>query len=408
MYDLWQEIFETIGKNKLRTALTGFSVAWGIFMLMVLLGTGNGLENGVKHNFEEDAVNSLWFNGGVTGLAYQGLQPGREIRFNNEDYEMIKKQRIDFESITSRMNLWEINQVNYKNRYGTFTIRAVNPGMKFSEKVKMLTGRFIDDLDVKETRKVACIGRMLRDELFKNEDPLGKKISINGISFLVVGTYTDEGGENDNRRAYIPVSTGQRTFSGNDKVDQIVFTLKESEMNRMNDIAKKVKLFLAARHHFNPEDKKAIFYWDNFREYQRIMGVIIGIRIFIWVIGIGTLIAGIVGVSNIMMIAVKERSKEIGIRKALGATPFSIISLVLQESVFITAASGYLGLIAGIGLLEFAKDLIPKSDFFRNPEVNVSIALYATALLVLAGLVAGFFPARNAAAVQPIHTLRDE
>ncbi len=406
--DKWQEIFATIGKNRLRTFLTGFSVAWGIFMLIVLLGTGTGLENGVKFQFSRDAVNSLWFNGGKTANAYRGLQPGRDIRFTNADHKLLDDGYKQVESLTSRLNLWDINQVNYKNKYGTFSVRACNYGMVYSEKIEVLTGRFINELDVKEARKVACVGKMLVQELFGTENPVGKEIEINGIAFKVIGTYKDEGGENDMRRAYIPVSTAQKTYTGTEKVDQLVVTLTEADMNRSKEIEASIKKLLADRHHFDPEDKKAVFVWNNMKEFERIMGVIIGIRIFVWVIGIGTLIAGIVGVSNIMMIVVKERTKEIGIRKALGATPASIISLVLQESVFITAVSGYIGLVLGIGLLEFANDLIPNSDFFRNPEVDLKVALYANVLLIVAGLMAGFFPAKRAASVQPIEALRDE
>jgi putative ABC transport system permease protein len=406
--DKWQEIFATIGKNRLRTFLTGFSVAWGIFMLIVLLGTGTGLENGVKHQFSRDAVNSLWFNGGKTANAYRGLQPGREIRFKNSDHDLIEANEKKLESLTSRLNLWDINEVNYKNKYGTFSIRACHTGMVFSEKIDVIKGRFVNELDVKESRKVACVGKMLVAELFGAEDPIGKEIQINGISFKVIGVFKDEGGEQDMRRAYIPVSTAQKTFTGSDRVDQIVLTLTETDMQNSEKTEQAIRTMLADRHNFDPEDKKAIFVWNNMREFERIMGVIIGIRIFVWIIGIGTLIAGIVGVSNIMMIVVKERTREIGIRKALGATPWSIISLVLQESVFITAVSGYIGLVLGIGLLEFANDLIPDSDFFRNPEVDLKIALYANVLLIAAGLLAGFFPARKAAAVQPIEALRAE
>lgn len=407
--DKWQEIFATISKNKLRTFLTGFSVAWGIFMLVVLLGSGTGLENGVRHQFSRDAVNSLWFNGGKTANAYRGLQPGRDIRFNNADHDLIERNgQQQMESLTARLNLWDINQVNYKNKYGTFSVRACSYGMVYSEKITVMKGRFINDLDVKESRKTSCVGKMLVAELFGNEDPIGHEIQINGIAFKVVGVFSDEGGEQDMRRAYIPISTAQKTFTGTDKVDQIVLTLTAENMEQSEAIEEQLRTVLADRHNFDPADKKAVFIWNNMREFKRIMGVIVGIRIFVWIIGIGTLIAGIVGVSNIMMIVVKERTREIGVRKALGATPASIISLVLQESVFITAVSGYVGLVLGIGLLELAKDMIPNSDFFRNPEVDLKVALYANLLLVIAGLFAGFFPARKAAAIQPIEALRSE
>lgn len=404
--DKWQEIFATIRKNRLRTFLTGFSVAWGIFMLIVLLGTGTGLENGIRYQFAGDAVNSLWINAGRTSVGYRGLQPGREIQFRNADREIIGQRNL--ESISSRLNLWDINQVNYKNKYGSFNVRACEKGMVLSEKIIVERGRFINDLDVAEARKTTCLGKLLVAELFGREDPIGKEVQINGIAFKVVGTFRDDGGEQDMRRAYIPVTTAQKTFTGTDRVAQIVLTLDAQDMENAQQVENEVKALLADRHNFDPEDKKAIFIWNNMREFKRTMGVITWIRIFVWVIGIGTLIAGIVGVSNIMMIVVKERTKEIGIRKALGATPWSIVSLVLQESVFITAISGYIGLILGIGLLEFSGELIPNSDFFRNPSVDLKIAVYANILLIVAGLLAGFFPARRAAAVQPIEALRDE
>jgi putative ABC transport system permease protein len=404
--DKWQEIFAAISKNKLRTFLTGFSVAWGIFMLIILLGSGNGLENGVKSEFSGDAVNSLWVNAGKTSVGYKGLQPNREIKFTNADRQMLEDGYKDAENLTSRVNLWEISQFSYGQKSGTFGVRGCEKGMTASEKITVIKGRFVNDLDVAECRKICCVGKMLVTELFGKEDPVGKYILISGIPFKVVGIYTDEGGEGDMRRAYIPVSTAQRTFTGNDKVDQLVLTMEDMEQSQQTEIS--IRKLLAERHRFDPKDDKAIFIWNNLVEYNRIMGVIIGIRIFVWIIGIGTLIAGIVGVSNIMMIAVKERTKEIGIRKALGATPWSIISLVVQESVFVTAAAGYIGLILGIVVLESAKKLIPDSDFFKNPNVDLGVALWANLLLIVAGLIAGFFPARKAAAVKPIEALRDE
>ncbi|OYU97169.1 MAG: hypothetical protein CFE21_02440 [Bacteroidetes bacterium B1(2017)] len=406
--DKWQEILANISKNRLRTFLTGFSVAWGIFMLIVLLGAGNGLENGVKNQFSRDAINSVWLNAGKTANAYQGYQAGRDIKFTNEDYDLVNRNYKRAEHISARMHMWEISLFSYKNKYGNFNMKGVHPGMLFPEKINLIKGRFINDLDIKEVRKVACIGRKVVEELFKTEDPIGKEINISGILFKVVGVFYDDGGDQDNRRAYVPVSTTQRAFTGNNRIDQIVMSIDEKDIDNSEAITQELRTMLAARHHFDPNDKKAIFVWNNLSEYRKIIGLIAGITVFIWIIGIGTLIAGIVGVSNIMMIVVKERTVEIGIRKALGATPFSIVSLILQEAVFITSLFGYIGLILGIFLLEAFKKYIPDSDFFRKPEVDLSVALYAMLLLVLAGLLAGFFPARKAASVQPIDALRGE
>ncbi len=406
--DKWQEIFANIAKNRLRTFLTGFSVAWGIFMLIVLLGAGRGLENGVKNQFNRDAVNSVWLNAGKTSVAYQGYQPGRQIQFTNEDFDFLNHNYRNMDHISSRLHMWEINLISYKSYYGNFNVKGVHPGMVFPEKVILTSGRFLNDKDIQESRKIACVGNKIVEELFKNESPIGKEINVNGVMFKVVGTFKDEGGDQDSRRAYLPVSTTQRTFTGNNKVDQIVMSIDEKDIDRSEAITDELRALLATRHHFNPEDKKAIFVWNNLVEYRRIIGLINGINVFIWIIGIGTLIAGIVGVSNIMMIVVKERTKEIGIRKALGATPSSIVALVLQEAVFITSLFGYIGMIAGIFLLEAFKANVPDSDFFRSPEVDLKIALFAMLLLVLSGLFAGFLPARKAASVQPIDALRDE
>ncbi len=404
--DKWQEIFAAISKNKLRTFLTGFSVAWGIFMLIILLGSGNGLENGVKDQFGGDAVNSMWVNTGRTSIAYDGLQANRDIHFTNADRNIVKQNYADASNLTSRINLWEINDVAYGNKSGNFNVRACEKGMIAAEKITVIEGRFVNDKDVEEGRKVCSVGKTLVAELFGKENPIGKYLKINTIPFRIVGIFTDEGGEQDMRRAYIPVSTAQRTFTGNDQVQQIVFTMED--MDQSQEAEKSIRKLMAERHHFDVKDDKAIFIWNNLVEYQRVMGVIIGIRIFVWIIGIGTLIAGIVGVSNIMMIAVKERTKEIGIRKALGATPWSIISLIVQESVFVTAAAGFVGLVLGVLVLESAKKLIPDSDFFQNPHVDLKVALYANILLIIAGLVAGLFPAIKASAVKPIEALRDE
>jgi putative ABC transport system permease protein len=314
--DKWQEIFATISKNRLRTVLTGFSVAWGIFMLIVLLGTGNGLGNGVKSQFARDAVNSVWFNNGRTSVAYDGMQPGRDIRLTNEDYQAIRQNVKSIEHLSPRLQLYDVNQYNYKNKYGSFSTKGCNYDMIFAEKIEVLKGRFVNELDIKECRKVCAIGQQVVDEMFKGEEPVDKLININSIPFKVIGVFKDGGGPDDNRRSYIPISTSQRVFGNDNKLDQIIFTLPESDMENSEVISDEVYKLLAQRHHFNPEDKKAVFLWNNLIEFRRIMGLIDGIRLFIWIIGIGTLIAGIVGVSNIMMIVVKERTKEIGIRKS--------------------------------------------------------------------------------------------
>ena len=409
MFDLdkWQEIFSTISKNKLRTFLTGFSVAWGIFMLIILLGSGYGLENGVRAEFEDDATNTLWVNQGTTSMAYQGYKPGRSIRFTNDDYENTKKVK-DVEHISGRFTIWENNTLSYKNEFGSFDIYCTHPAYGKVESLTPFKGRFLNAVDVEENRKVASIGKLVDEALFKGEDPLGKYIKVAGIPFEVVGVFEDPGGDRDMSRIYIPISTAQMVFNRGNRLGTMSMTIGNASVERSKEMEEEIRNELAQKHHFNPEDKRAIHIWNNMEQYERFMTLFANIRLFIWIIGIGTIIAGIVGVSNIMMIVVKERTKEIGIRKSMGATPGSIISLILQESILITAFAGYIGLVLGVGLLELVSKNLPKTDYFTNPEVNISVALMATLVLVVAGALAGFVPARKAASVKPVVALRDE
>ncbi len=409
MFDLdkWQEIFSTISKNKLRTFLTGFSVAWGIFMLIVLLGSGYGLENGVRMEFEDDAVNTLWVNQGITSMAYQGYKPGRSIRFTNDDYDNTKKVD-DVEYISGRFTIWENNTLSYKNEFGSFDIYCTHPAYGIVESLSPIKGRFLNAVDIAENRKVASIGKLVDEALFKGEDPLGKYIKVAGIPFEVVGVFDDPGGDRDMSRIYIPISTAQMVFNRGNRLGTMSMTIGDASVERSKEMEEEIRDELAKKHHFNPEDKRAIHICNNMEQYERFMTLFANIRLFVWIIGIGTIIAGIVGVSNIMMIVVKERTKEIGIRKSMGATPGSIISLILQESILITAFAGYIGLVLGVGLLELVSKNLPKTDYFSNPEVNISVALLATLVLVVAGALAGFVPARKAASVKPVVALRDE
>ena len=406
--DKWQEIFSTINKNKLRTFLTGFSVAWGIFMLIILLGSGQGLQNGVKHQFADDATNSLWVYQGLTSMPYKGTNAGRRIQFTNADY--VNTKRIDnlIDHISGRFYVGS-KTMSYGYNYGSYDIRAVNPGHKYIENTEITRGRFLNPLDMKNFSKVMVIGDVVRKDLFKNGvNPLGKYVRIGNIPFKVVGVFKDAGGNGEMRKVYIPVTTAQRVFNGGNRLDQIMFTVGNATLGQTKKIEKELRKKFAAVHHFNPADRRAIRISNNLDEYEKVMNLFLGIRIFIWIIGIGTIIAGIVGVSNIMMIVVKERTKEIGIRKALGATPRSIVGLILLESVVITSLAGYIGLMAGVGLLELGNKYMPPSDFFRNPEANLSIALTAMVILVVAGAIAGFIPAKKAASIKPIEALRDE
>ncbi len=406
--DKWQEIFDTISKNKLRTLLTGFSVAWGIFMLVVLLGSGYGLENGVKREFEGDAVNYISINSGVMSKAYKGMKPGRRIEFKNEDHELLSKlDNVDHSS--TRTRIFQNNLLNYKNEYGNFDIFAILPDYKYVESLEVKNGRFLNRKDINDYRKVVVLGRLVYEALFKGgEEAIDKYVKLSGVPFKVVGVFDDPGSDRDLLRAYIPISTAQRVFNMGEFIRSVHFNIEGGTVEESMQLVEDAKKQLAARHKFDPEDLRAIFVFNSIENYQRFMSLFAGIRLFIWIIGAGTIISGIVGVSNIMMIVVKERTKEIGIRKALGATPFSIVSLILQESILITAFAGYIGLVLGVGLLELVSKSLPSIDYFANPEINMNVALIATGLLVIAGSVAGYVPARRAASVKPVIALRDE
>jgi putative ABC transport system permease protein len=407
--DKWQEIFETMKKNKLRTFLTGFSVAWGIFMLIILLGSGYGLENGVRKEFEGDATNTIWVNPGQTSMAYKGLKSGRTIQFTNDDYEVVKRETPNIDKISSRLTVWQDNTISYKKEYGNYDIIACHPGYGFYETVELTGGRFVNEDDINEFRKVVVISKIVKEALFREEDPIGKFIQVSGVPFKVVGTFTDAGGDRDMQRVYVPVSTAQRVFNFGDKIFNLSIVTKDISVEESQKMADDIRLTVAQMHKFNPEDQRAVFVWNNLEQFKKFLQLFASIRLFIWIIGIGTIIAGVVGVSNIMMIVVKERTQEIGIRKAMGATPWSVINLILLESVLITSFAGYIGLVMGVGLLELISPMFESADtFFKNPSVDIRVALGATAVMVVSGMLAGFVPARKAAGIRPIEALRYE
>jgi putative ABC transport system permease protein len=414
--DVWQEIFSTIKKNKLRTFLTGFSVAWGIFMLMILLGSGNGLQNGVKQQFADNSVNIMWLWTGETSMPYKGLKEGRPIKFKNADYTFLSEKNEDLEQVSSRFYLPGNILYTYKNEYGSFETSSCHPALLGMEKVNITAGRFINELDMTDFRKVIVIGENIRKALFKDEDPMGKYVKLNNVPFKVVGLCFDKKRQNE-RTAYIPVTTAQRIFNGADRVHSFALTTRMVKTAEEADsITAKVRQEMALRHNFDPKDKRAMGSFNMLAEYIRTMKIFQAIKIFVWIIGIGTLIAGIVGVSNIMLILVKERTREIGIRKALGATPSSVIGLVLLESVMITTVAGYTGLVVGVGIMEginyFLEQIFATGGgegiFFRNPTVDFTTAIAATLILVVSGAFAGYLPARKAANVKPIEALREE
>ncbi len=416
--DKWQEILATIKKNKMRTFLTGFSVAWGIFMLMILLGSGNGLSNGVSENFMRDAINAMWLWSGKTSIPYQGLKEGRDIRLTNEDYGLIKDLK-GMEYTSGRYYIGG-NTFSYGSEYGNYTAITCHPDLKEVESIEIVEGRFINQVDISQTRKSVVLGKDIYDALFKDKNAIGEYIRVNNIPFKVVGI-CKEGGGTRHRNAYIPVSTAQKVFNGSNRLHNFALTINANTIEESQAIETMVRETLARKHKFDATDESALGSYNKLEDVIQTMKIFQAIKIFIWIIGIGTLIAGIVGVSNIMLIIVKERTKEIGIRKAIGASPASVVGLILLESILITTIAGYIGLVLGTGLMETINFFVEKQyelsaatnsgngeTIFRNPTVDLNVAATATFLLVIAGTIAGYIPAKRAARIKPIEALRDE
>lgn len=414
--DKWQEILATIKKNKMRTFLTGFSVAWGIFMLMILLGSGNGLSNGVAANFMNDAVNAMWIWTGETTIPYQGMKSGRPIQFHNEDQDIVKK--VSGVGVSSGRYFMGNTRYSYKKESGEYTTITCQPELIKVENIIINDGRFINQIDLLQNRKVVVLGTDIKTALFKDSAAIGEYVDINKVPFKVVGICS-EPGSSRNRNAYMPVTTAQMIFNGSNRLHNLAVTINATTLEESQAIEEQIRNALGRKHKFDPKDEGAIGLYNKLENYIQTMRIFQAIKIFIWIIGIGTLIAGIVGVSNIMLIVVKERTKEIGIRKAIGASPASVIGLILLESIMITTIAGYIGLVLGTGLMELINYFMVQSastavadqnsgTIFMNPTVDFNIAVSATLLLIVAGAIAGYIPAKRAASIRPIVALRDE
>jgi len=392
----------------LRSVLTGFSVAWGIFMFIILLGSGKGLENGIIYQFRSSMQNSLWIFAGETTMDHEGLKKGRRIEFKNEDYTFVKNKIKGIDLGSSRYTVQGSRTISYGKEYGVFEIRTALPDYRIIENINITAGRFLNDIDGEKFRKVAVISTDVRKGLFKEQNPIGKFITANGVNFIVVGVFEDLDDWDNNRCIYVPVSTAQKVFSGGDKIQMISVTIGDATLEESKQIEADITNNLAKRHHFNPEDTRAMHIGNNLEQFAKTQDLTTSINFAVWVIGIFTIIAGIVGISNIMTITVKERTKEFGVRKAIGAKPFSIISNIILESVILTGMAGYIGLLLGIGLLELVGGALPNDGFFINPNVDVGLAIKMTVLLIIAGTLAGLFPAMKASQIRPIVALKDE
>ncbi len=411
--DSWQEILATLKKHKLRTGLTALGVFWGIFMLVFVLGMGKGLENGVYRGFGERAKNIMFVWPERTTMPYQGFQPGRYPTFRLDDIEAIQTSLQDVQYVAPRLSM--NNVPVYRNDIGeNREIRGELDNMIKVEALKLFTGRYINDRDIEEARKVAVVGKRTAELLFGEEEPIGQYIRVQGVEFQVVGTFGPQQlkpwTESDMETIVIPLTAMYRTFGTGERIDYFVCSAQPDVL--VSDVEPQVKGLLKKRHHIHPDDPRGIGSFNLENEFLSVKNLFGGIQAFLWFVGIGTLLAGIVGVGNIMLITVKERTKEIGVRKALGAPPGSIIRMVLSESVLITATSGYLGLIAGTFLIWGINALMRANnaelDNFHNPEISLAVGLGAVVLLTLSGVLAGAIPARHAARVNPVVALKDE
>ena len=405
--DLWREIVQSINKNRTRSILSGFTVAFAILLFTILFGLANGLNNTFSEAFVDDAANAVFIRSGRTTKAHKGLQAGRRIQFKNQDFDYIKTDfEPSIEFITAR--IYRNVAASYKNEKDNYTVRAVHPDNQYLEKTKVTQGRYINQRDMDMRTKSIVIGDLVRQDLFLKEDPIGKYVNLSGIAYQVVGAYKDDGGDNEERIIYMPLTTAQQIYGNNDYVDQINLTydLKMNYDQAIDfglDLEKKLKeRFTVAKN-----DQRAIRVFNMAMQNKGINQMTSVLGILILIIGMGTLIAGIVGISNIMIFIVKERTKEIGIRKALGASPRAIISIILIESVVVTTIAGYVGLLVGVGILEWASPSL-KTYFITDPSVSRSLVIAATITLISAGTLAGYIPAKKASKIKPIVALRDD
>ena len=418
MFDLdrWQEIYEVLRKNKMRTFLTAFGVFWGIFMLVVMMGAGNGLRNGVYDGMKGFATNSVFIWPQTTTVPYKGLPRGRNFSFHNDDIAVLKSAIPDLEYIAPRLwgNNGDGDNVMRGIKSGKFSIMGDVTDWCRIDPVTMVYGRLLNEKDIQENRKVAVIGNRVQDVMFnKGENPVGKYLLIKGIWFQVVGSFKPMNqhiniGGDKQEAIFIPLTTLQRAYNYGEDLGFIALTSKNG--TSAADVGKKVIEILKRRHSVSPEDRDAIGNFNLEEMFNQVSDLFTGINLLVWVVGIGTLLAGVIGISNIMLVIVKERTKEIGIQRAIGAPPIVIMSQIITESVVLTSIAGFIGLSAGVGLLQLINMAMAKVDggMFKNPQVDFKMAISALLILIVAGAFAGLLPALRAIKIRPIDALRYE
>ena len=412
MFDFLYEILATIRKNKMRTFLTGFAVAWGIFMLIILLAAGNGLKNGAMANFSRQAMNTVTVSPGWTSVPYGGYRAGRRILFDQRDLDLIKSQipNLEYVSASRGRNL----TLTYGEEYGSWRTEGVASDGQYINNLLIPEGqgRFINEMDVEKQRKVIVISNNIQTALFGEKDPIGEYVKVGNIAFRVVGIYQDE---NRREEAYIPFTTAQMLYFPGRGVSRLQFTVTGLETLEENQAFNdRVRNMMAAFHRFDPADRSALYVYNNGEDAIQFNQLFSIINLFVLAIGVASLMAGIVGVGNIMLITVKERTREIGIRKAIGATTGSILKLIIFEAIFITTVAGYIGILIGIGITELVSSAIfngsndSEFNFFANPTVDLGTVIGATVFLIGCGVVAGLIPALKATRVRPIEAMRAE
>jgi len=412
--DNWFEIWAVLRANKLRTGLTAFGVMWGIFMLIVMLAFGTAMQSGTKRNMGGIATNMMFCWGQTTTLAYEGLKPGRQIRFKSEDIEALRHlPGVEFVAPRVQLGGWQGgNVVSYEGQTGSYNIFGDLPAFSRIVSFKYLAGRFINQADIDGNRKVAVIGQAVMDELFNGEDPMGKYIKVSGVYFQVVGVIKTERqgqqGDRDAHSIYAPFTTLRKSFHLGDTVH--FFALTASPGTDGETFEHDVRQALMKVHKVDPNDKLAIGAFNLFVLFGKFETVFFVLWLLSWVVGGFTLLAGIVGVSNIMLITVKERTKEFGVRKALGATPMSVVQMVLMETVALTSIAGMIGIAFGTAILSLADSALQKATQspFGPPTVGLDTIAYALGFLVFFAALAGLIPALHAASIKPIEALRTE
>ncbi|WP_417588677.1 ABC transporter permease [Owenweeksia hongkongensis] len=417
--DQWQEILVVLGRNKLRTFLTAFGVFWGIFMLVIMMGSGKGLQNGANAGFGGTATNSIFIWTQLTSMPYKGFKRGRNFNFRNSDVPALRAAVPEIEVLAPRCQAGGHRgsaNVSRGVKTGAFNIYGDYPEFQQVQPSEMVQGRFLNYNDLRDKRKICVIGMEVYNALYTSgEDPIGTYIKAQGINYKVVGLFKSKSddpnrSEEQEKAIYIPLTTFQQAYNWGDIIGWFSITSKDGVS--VTEVGDKVKSVLKERHKVNPEDDQALGSWNMEEAYNRMMSLLTGINLLSLIVGTLTLLAGAIGVSNIMLVIVKERTREFGVRRALGATPSSIMIQVILESVVLTTAAGVIGIICGVWLLELITMLMnsfsEQSGFFRNPGVELSIVLTALFILIVAGALAGIIPARKAVSVRPVEALRYE